>query len=101
MARLMRSRPLRYALAGVSIAAGLIVSCSAVVDPDKSKLGAVPIPCEPGATAACPCRDGSTSTQLCNDHARYDRCACGAAAGRAGGAAGGVGGSSVPPIAGR
>ena len=90
MARLMRVR--------VLIAFAFIAGCSAIVDADKSKLGAVPIPCEPGTTAACPCRDGTMSTQVCNDLARYDRCACGGAAGAA---AGGVGGSSLRPIAGR
>lgn len=85
----------------IAFAFAFIAACSAIVDADKSKLGAVPIPCEPGTTAACPCRDGTMSTQVCNDLARYDRCACGGAAGHAGAPAGGVGGASLRPIAGR
>jgi len=54
------------------------VACSAVIDSDKRKLGALPIACEPGQSVPCPCRDGSMSTQRCNALARYDRCACAA-----------------------
>jgi hypothetical protein len=52
------------------------VACSAVIDTDKRKLGALPIACEPGQSAPCPCRDGTMSSQRCNELARYDRCAC-------------------------
>lgn len=86
----------------------LCTACSAVIDSDKRKLGALPVACEPGQSAPCPCRDGTMSTQVCNGYARYDRCACaatggsvafmataaasGTSAGRAGGGGGGRGG---------
>jgi hypothetical protein len=54
----------------------LVAACSVVIDGDKSQLGAVPIPCVRDQVAKCPCPDGTQSTQLCNQYARYDRCAC-------------------------
>ena len=97
---------LRPALCGAAGCLWLLVGCSAVVDSDKSKLGALPIPCEPGATASCPCRDGSMSVQACNQLARYDACRCGTpragvpAAGTTAGR-GGAAGATLRPIAGR
>ncbi|HEY2732783.1 MAG TPA: hypothetical protein VGI70_02310 [Polyangiales bacterium] len=64
--------------------------CSAIVDSDKSKLGALPVPCVVGKTASCPCPDGTKSKQLCNGYARYDACAC-QGHGQAGGTAGAAG----------
>jgi hypothetical protein len=79
-----------------------IAACTAIIDNDKAKLGAMPIPCEMGQSAICPCPDGTPSTQICNNSARYDPCMCrGTTANRAGqsgaatagraGAAGGAG----------
>jgi hypothetical protein len=70
------------ALLGLS----LLGACSAIVDSDASKLGALPIACETGRSVSCPCPDGTTSTQTCNKYARYDVCACKGQAGRAGAA---------------
>jgi hypothetical protein len=70
-----------------------LAGCSALLDTDKTQLGALPIPCETGQTASCPCPDGTTSAQTCNKLARYDHCACqnhGGGGGPAGGAAGRV-----------
>jgi hypothetical protein len=68
------AKPTRLALL-LSMAC-LLTACSAVIDGDKSQLGAVPIPCVREQVAKCPCPDGTQSTQLCNQYARYDRCAC-------------------------
>jgi hypothetical protein len=66
------------------VAALFIASCSAIVDSDKTKLGALPVPCDVGQSLSCPCPDGTKSTQLCNSLARFDACSCLGHGGKAG-----------------
>lgn len=91
----MRIRPAPQTVACAALA--LLTSlgaCSAIVDSDAAKLGALPIACETGRSVNCPCPDGSTSTQTCNKLARYDVCACKGQgqAGRSGASGGAVAG---------
>ncbi|HEX4351978.1 MAG TPA: hypothetical protein VHZ95_03670 [Polyangiales bacterium] len=91
--RSIRDRAIAFTIACAlwTIALG---GCSAIVDADKSKLGALPVPCNVGKTASCPCPDGTKSTQLCNNLARYDACACQGHS-QAGRAAAGAAGTAI------